>query len=519
MALDRCPDCNATLPEEARYCPACGVPVAPDAPLRRRREEPSPWVQFLDAAWDFFASVRVAVVLIVLIALAAIAGTLVEQEGLYQDWRPPELYYPARYGPLLGRLLMATGLTRTYTSWWFLTLVYLLVISLIVCSLQRLVPLHRALQRPTVEKHLGFLLRQPVQARLPAQGEDPLAPLAETLRRRGYRVWREGKGLHADRGRLGRYGPYVIHIGLIICALAAGAKALPGVDVTHDLWIENGQTVALPGTRLAIRNNRFTMETYPNGMPRLFQTQATLLEDGREVLHHNIEVNKPLVYGPWWGPWEIYQASWREEPGIAHLELVTGDRVLGKVDLDLKSPAREYPVTPEVRVVVERYFHDFELDPATGQPVNRSREIANPVFLLRFVGPDGQELGRQALNVAIQPGVEARSVAEGPYALRQVGISSRWYTGLRARRDLTVPYMYGGLGVVMVGMYITFFIFHRQIWALDLGTEVVLGARTNKDRWGLQQEVRRIARALGGELTVGSGVERSPGSAGAEGAR
>lgn len=510
MIQDRCPDCNSSLPATARYCPACGIPVSPDAPVRRRHDEPSAWTQYLDAAWDFFASTRVATVLIILIAVAAIGGSLVEQESLYQDWRPPELYYPARYGEFLGRFLMATGLTHTYTSWWFLSLVYLLVISLIVCSLQRLVPLHRALQHPTVEKHPGFLRRQPVQARLPGGGEDPLATLAVALRRRGFRVWREGRGLHADRGRLGRYGPYIIHIGLIIAAFAATAKVIPGWDVTEDLRVENGQTVALPGTYLAIRNNRFVLETYPNGMPRLFQTQATLLENGVEVLHHNIEVNRPLVYGPWWGPWEIYQASFREEPGIAHARLVKGDQVLGELDLDLKSPALEYSVNSDVRVIVERYFHDFHVDPETGQPANKSREIVNPVFLLRFVGPDGRELGRQALNVAVDlEQQEAKSVVDGPYAVEQTGLTTRWYTGLRAHKDLTVPYMYGGLVVVLLGMYITFFVFHRQVWALDLGDEVLMGARTNKNRWGMQQELRQVVAGLGGEVTTGMALGHS----------
>ena len=66
----------------------------------------------------------------------------------------------------------------------------------------------------------------------------------------------------------------------------------------------------MPGENFAITNHKFTMEFYDNGMPSLYATDASIIVDGQEVLRRTIEVNKPLSYGGW----EIYQASWREEP-------------------------------------------------------------------------------------------------------------------------------------------------------------------------------------------------------------
>lgn len=524
MELQRCPDCATVLPgqpDQVRFCPACGAPQTPEAAAAARpaagggaaalrRAEPTAWVQYLDAAWDFFASTKVATLLIFLLAVASIVGSLIEQESLYQDWRPPELYYPFRYGEFWGPLFMRLGFTHAYSSVWYVGLLYLIVVSLVICSLQRLVPLHRALQNPPVERHAGFILRQDVTGVAPAgPGDDALAPLAAVLKKRGYRVWRKGQGLHADSGRLGRYGPYIIHIGLILAAFAAAGKGLPGWDITQDMWVPDGQTVTIPGTRLAIRSEGFILEEYESGLPKLYRTAAVLLANGREVRRHDIRVNHPLKYEQW----EIYQASYNAEPGIATFDakLADNDQKLSAVGIDLKDPAPAYDLGGGYRARVEEYYPDFDVDPQTGQPYNKSRQILHPVFRLTIQDAGGQVVGAQALAVGVRPGEwkQMPLIGQGPVYLEQTGVKMRWYSGLKAHKDLTVPYMFTGLGIVLLGMWITFFIFHRQVWARVTPEGVILGARTNKNRYGLTQEMRKLMGGLGGEVKGGLAI-RSP---------
>ena len=70
--------------------------------------------------------------IIIVIAVVSILGTVIEQESMYQDWRPPHLYYPDRYGEFWGNLFLRLGLTHTYSSWWYATLILMLVVSLII---------------------------------------------------------------------------------------------------------------------------------------------------------------------------------------------------------------------------------------------------------------------------------------------------------------------------------------------------------------------------------------------------
>jgi len=415
---------------------------------------------------------------------------VIEQEGTYPDWRPPHLYYPDRYGEFWGNLLMRLGLTHTFTSAWYVALVMMLFISLVICSLHRLVPLHRSLTKPQVWKLPHFLRKQ--QVVLEAPGD--LAEAEAKLRKAGYRIWRDRECIYAEKGRLSRYGPYILHIGLLVVCLAAFAKALPGSGQSVDVWIPDGQTAKVPGENFAITNHKFTIEFYENGMPSRYATDASIIVDGLEALRQTIEVNKPLAYGGW----EIYQASWREEPGVAHLRMVEADtgRVVATIPFDLRDPATEYAIEgTDLKLVVLTYLHDFILDPETNEPTNASYEVRNPVLFadVREAG-GGETVGQIALAMA--RGQEP--VYRGPYYLTLERVESRWYTALKLHQDRTVPYMYAGLAIVFIGMLITFFIYHWQVWVREENGELLIGARAYKNRFALTREMRRLFGASGG---------------------
>ncbi|MFZ5816633.1 MAG: cytochrome c biogenesis protein ResB [Bacillota bacterium] len=488
MAVSKCPGCGGAVPDGANFCPACGLALGD---RERPRQGPHPWIEFLDKAWDFFASTKVAAWLIVAIAVASIAGSLIEQESLYQDWRPPYLYYPARYGEFWGNLYMRLGLTHAYSSIWYAALVLMIVLSLIICSLQRLVPLHRTLMRPQVWKLPHFLKRQEVVV----EAEGDLALAEAKLKRAGYKLLRERECLYGDKGRLSRYGPYIIHIGLLVVCFAAFAKGLPGWDQTADVWIPDGQTAMVPGTDFAITNHKFTMDLYENGMPSRFATDASIVVGEQEVLRKTIEVNKPLSYGGW----DIYQASWREEPGVAHLKVMdaANKRQLASIAFDLRQPEAEYPIAgTNLKLVVRSYLHDFMVDPETNQPTNASFEVRNPVLLSEFVTADKQEVvGRAALMIL----GKTPPVYEGALYLEVERVEQRWFTALKLHRDRTVPYMFAGLTIVMLGMGITFFIFHWQVWVREEQGRLLIGARAYKNKFGLKQEMKRLFGAPHGE--------------------
>lgn len=100
----------------------------------------------------FLYSVKTTVVLLILIAVFLVIGTLIPQ-GL-----SPE-QYAKLYSPATIRVLRNLGFFDVYQSWWFLSLLSLLALNIILCSLKRLSSLSLHPRRLGVYTcHLSLLL-------------------------------------------------------------------------------------------------------------------------------------------------------------------------------------------------------------------------------------------------------------------------------------------------------------------------------------------------------------------------
>lgn len=80
--------------------------------------------------WSFFTSVKLAVVLIFLIAIACGLGTFI-----VQDKTPEE--YKARFGDSLASFLQFAQFTQVFHSYWFTFFLVLLVVNLVCCTINR----------------------------------------------------------------------------------------------------------------------------------------------------------------------------------------------------------------------------------------------------------------------------------------------------------------------------------------------------------------------------------------------
>ncbi len=80
--------------------------------------------------WDFFCSVKLAVVIILVLVVACVIGTVIIQEKTFD-------VYVARYGYGLATFFRVTQLTNVFYSHWFSFLLILLCANLICCTIKR----------------------------------------------------------------------------------------------------------------------------------------------------------------------------------------------------------------------------------------------------------------------------------------------------------------------------------------------------------------------------------------------
>lgn len=456
---------------------------------------------FYDAFWRFFASVRLAIVLIFVIALTAVLGSLIQQEGAYPSSLPPELYYPMEYGTY-GEIMYKLGFTRMYSSWWFLALLVMFGINLIVCSIDRFVPLIKALRQPKVSRSQRFILSRPVNAQLSTHrsASEALDIIARRFQKERYAVLREGNTAYADKGRWGRYGPYITHIGLLLLLIATLGMAIPGWYHDEFFWVAEGETVRVPHTDFLVRNDSFQIEFHDDGRPSLFQTDAVVLVNGVERHSHPIRVNSPLVYDRV----NLIQASYEFQLGRLDFELVRGagedrdPRVLGTVSIDMQNPPTEYRIDEETWVRFLNYFADFAVDPELG-PVSRSPDPLNPVFVLEIHHRD-EEPVHQMLFVLqpefVLPGVDS------PYTFRLADVEIVAKSGLISHKNLALPYIYSGLLITVFGVFLSFYLYHRRVWIRYDAGQVYIGASSNKHPISLEREMERIVEVIHRDLAA-----------------
>lgn len=452
-------------------------------------EPPNRANRILEQTWDFFASVPVATVLLFTIALGSVVGTFITQEGQYSDWRPPAEFYPVRYGPVLGTFLYKTGMTRMYTSWWFLTLLFLLGASLVVCSLERFIPLWRSVQRPNPAPPVAFIkhLKYHLEFR-PDGSEPPFTRLAQALRSHRYNLVLTDDRLYADKGRWGRWGPYITHIGLLAILVGAMMRAIPGAYFDQSIWVPDGATVKVPNANWYIQSERFVLETYEDETPKAYRTQAVVIDGGVPVKRYTISMNQPLFY-----KWiELYQSSFSQEFGAAQVAVSdrATDKVMGTLSLDLQAPAPSYTVD-DYSIRVKEYFPDFGMD-AGGKPITRSGQAQNPAFKLEVVPPGGEVY--TTWYFVLYPEIEFHS--QSPIRFTTVDAVLRSTTGLRVKKDLGIPVIYLGLLIVTLGVGSGLYLSHRRIWAAVDGGAVMIGGWTNRNHGGFRSEVAALAAHL-----------------------
>ncbi len=176
-------------------------------------------------AWRQLTSMRTALVLLFLLALAAVPGSVVPQENIdavaVRAWREDH--------PNLAPVYDFLGMFHVYGSVWFSAIYILLMVSLVGCVVPRLRVYWRAMRArpPRAPRNLGRL----PQSRTFELDEPPAAALqraAAVLRKRRYRVEVAEDAVAGERGYLREAGNLLFHTSVLLVLVAFAAGQLLG---------------------------------------------------------------------------------------------------------------------------------------------------------------------------------------------------------------------------------------------------------------------------------------------------
>lgn len=506
----------------------------------------TPWA-LLRNAWRGLTSMRTALVLLFLLALAALPGALLPQRSLNQ--RLVTQYFADH--PTLAPLLDRLQFFDVFAAPWFAAVYLLLMVSLVGCLLPRTAEQLRGLRAPPVVCPRNL-------ARLPHAAQrtvaEPVADVEERARGRlrGWRTrWGDEPGaartVSAERGHLREVGNLVFHLSLLGLLVAFALGKLFGYEGQVIVLSGGGQFcntgilgydsfragLRVDGTDLqpfCVRVDDFTAAYEANGQPASytaaigFQTAADLAAGTATWRQATLAVNHPLRtdgsrvyllghgYAPRFtvtypdGQQRTGEVQWRPvdqttllsegatkfaRPGVTDEEqrrttqlAVTG--LLAPTSSGGQVVTSVFPALDDPEVAVDVLRGDLGLDDGRGQSI----------FTVDRSKLDTGELTRVARK-NMRPGDEI-TLDDGT-RVRFDGV--RDWVSLQVSHDPAQVWVLVSAIFVLAGLMVSLAVRRRRFWVRLTpdaagGTRVELGGLARTDRAGYGEEFDRLAAAV-----------------------
>ncbi|MEV1070647.1 cytochrome c biogenesis protein ResB [Micromonospora parva] len=273
------------------------------APAPRRR--PNRLLALLRNSWRQLTSMRTALILLFLLAIAAIPGSVLPQRGISPEKVNQYFVDHPDWAPRLNRI----GAFEVFGSVWFSAIYLLLFTSLIGCITPRLRDHIRALRSrpPAAPKRMA---RLPQHTVLPAP-PGGTAAIAEVLRKRRWRVEVRGDEVSAEKGYLKETGNLLFHTSLIAVLIGVALGSWYGwsgnrllVAGADNAFCNTRQQYAeaklgprvdsadLP--RFCLRLDDFQARFLASGQPEFFNATVTVDGPDEPTRSADFSVNSPL---------------------------------------------------------------------------------------------------------------------------------------------------------------------------------------------------------------------------------
>ncbi|MES2319734.1 MAG: cytochrome c biogenesis protein ResB [Pseudomonadota bacterium] len=290
-------------------------------------------------AVELVSSMRFAISMLVMIAIAAIIGTVVKQGGSFNE-------YVDQFGPFWFEVFNKLGLYAIYSTWWFILILALLIASTSFCIIRnapKMIKDMRSWRLNVREVSLRNFHHK-------TEWVAPLAPAAlaeqsaQRLAHAGYatKIVDKPNGIlvSAKKGAANKFGYIFAHSSIIVILVGGmldsdlpiqfqerfmhktpfmGSGLISEIGQQHRLAAANptfrGSTLIPEGQSsdiavipraegsllqplpFTIELKRFNIDFYSTGMPKLFASEVVVRDhETGKTIAATIEVNKPLIY-------------------------------------------------------------------------------------------------------------------------------------------------------------------------------------------------------------------------------
>ncbi|MBA2380645.1 MAG: cytochrome c biogenesis protein ResB [Chloroflexi bacterium] len=434
------------------------------------------------AVLRLFTSVDFAVVQIIGLSLLALIGMTIKQLPSFAfrsagDYENAMADLHARYDPAFGRgivdALERLQLFHVFTSTWFTLGLIVLVLSIIVCTLDRTPRLwHQSKDIRIVQPEPFF---DPELADRAAMSGVPAAAVRDAMRRQRMTV-REAEVdgvqyLYGDRNRWTKLATLLSHMGLILF-LVAGVVTWQFGDEQGMIIAEGDsltvQPIGTPGL-LIVKNYKFEAPGFlETGQATDFTTDLGVFQNGTELVRKTIRVNDPLAIDGY----TFHQNGFGPAPVLLVSDLAGKPLWDGPVPLTDVADGFPYGTLS----VPGR-------DIGLSLLLQRNADGTGAVLVLPYRVDGVESDGQPKIVYLDSPIAVGAGQADVPAGLDfSVGVRRFTdYTLLIAKKDPGQGIVWTAFSLLIVGLAITFYLPRRRVWARLLPTgELALVNRSDR---------------------------------------
>ncbi len=428
--------------------------------------------------WNFFASVKLALVTLFVLAVASIIGTIIPQ-------KETTAHYIELYGEGFTKFIYLLDIRDMYNSWWFVSMLVLFSANLIVCTIERLPHIWKVVTQDNLaatsvdrlgkmamnRKFLSKVTTDQAATAVRQIMESAGWPLSQTEKEGGTLFF-------AQKGAYTRLGVIIVHVSILVIFAGAligsfyGYKAsvlIPEGGSTDKVYQSDGAGTTIP-LGFTVFCDDFELTYYDTGMPKEYRSKLVVVKDDKEVLKKEIVVNDPMQYGGL----TFYQSSYQGMEGQFNAQLHN----------EATKAEQKFIVTPRRETKWSAENVSFGIVDFSGPDMMQRYQ-----YKVWFTDGKGAPTEFWA-----NEGVAAR--IKRPETTYIFTIKPRFATGLQVVKDPGVWTVYSGCILMVLGLIVIFYMSHRRIWIFvakdDQRTGIVVSGMSNKNKIGFEKDLEAI---------------------------
>lgn len=442
-----------------------------------------------EAFWGLFSSMKTAIVLLLILAAASVAGTLIEDK---------------------------TGKSIYGTTWYEIILV-LVGVNLAVCSINRFGIAWRRTFKPEIvaapERVKGMARSEKVV--WSGSAEDAAGKVIGALRSRSYRLVKQSTGdaisVYAAKGRASMWGPYFTHLSILVIFAGAIFGNLVGSEGyttiqegkrATDYYLRNSKQKAPLGFEVALRS--FTIKHDSRHNPIGYKSDLQVYDKGKPVVHKVVDVNHPLTYKGL----SFFQTDYGLVGLVVKVTAPNGETAYIPYNIGTQDgpEGRGYVITDEpwkqfalAGKNLTLFVHNLVPDYIGGAQINGGMLPLNPAVDVMMNDRFPEYKGLDAWKRLGWMTVSKSASYKGFDVTLQRVVS---YTGLQVSRNPGLPVIYLGFALMVAGVFMSFYVTHKivrvSIAPSKDGTTVTIGGTSRAEPTVFDKDFKRLHDALGG---------------------